>query len=410
MPYPNPPVMASALSSSGSSSAPAPAPTSAPVPVPVPVPVPAHAPAPVPALPRAPGPASGPVTTFYLQRLPPELQLAIFDAALIKPSIHFFKAGFKWNATSTQWHIKYDQFRKAVDKSGYRYQEKLARVCPTAERAVNNSHTVPALIPFRRHPGRVDGAVDLLILKGFALYNRGGKDHLGFLPTRPGLPAPQPNMANYTALRRDFKDFRNIGLAVTRDILRGPGTGNPFRCRRAPVCTIPGTGHGEFGMCPREIAGFIDCCPNIEEFCLVYSSRTQPGTHTARQVQDWFRNRKSILFSLYQHMTNCIGIGPKSDALKVYHGCEQDFVEFHCPGDVNHRGAQFSGGTPCVCPLAPGCFPPGDVWTFNLFTLLAAVQTQLVDPANTFNLPLEKRQNLKLRVLLQELPRGGVWA
>lgn len=63
-----------------------------------------------------------------------------------------------------------------------------------------------------------------------------------------------------------------------------------------------------------------------------------------------------------------------------------------------------------VSALSPrAASPPSDVWTFNLFTLLAAVQTQLVDPANTFNMPLAARQNIKLRVLLQESPEGGVW-
>jgi hypothetical protein len=238
--------------------------------------------------------------------MPPEVQLIVFDAALLKPSIHFFKAGFKWNASSTLWHIKFDQFRKDIDPSGYRFQEELATVCPTAARSFRAQYIVPATIPFSRHPGLVDGATDLIVLKGFDLHNRGMNDHLGFLPTRPGLPGPLPNMANYTALRRDLDGFRNVGMAVTRDLLRNAGTGSPFRCRRAPVCTIAGTGHGEFGICPREIAGFIDCCPAIQEFCLVLSFRTNPRTDTARQVQEWFRNRKSILCSRYQHMTNDI--------------------------------------------------------------------------------------------------------
>lgn len=41
-----------------------------------------------------------------------------------------------------------------------------------------------------------------------------------------------------------------------------------------------------------------------------------------------------------------------------------------------------------ICSLAPGCFPPNDVWTFNLFTLLPAVQTELVNPSNTLRIAL----------------------
>lgn len=72
-------------------------------------------------------------------------------------------------------------------------------------------------------------------------------------------------------------------------------------------------------------------------------------------------------------MTNDIGIGPKSDALKKYHGFEQDFVEFHCPGDVGHRGPQFSGETVCVCPLASGCYPSYDICIYNALILFVVV-------------------------------------
>jgi hypothetical protein len=90
-------------------------------------------------------------STFFLQRMPPEIQLIVFDAALLKPSIHFFKAGFKWNATSTMWHIKFDQFRKDIDTSGYRFQEELAAICPTAECPVSKSSLTRATTFYRHH-------------------------------------------------------------------------------------------------------------------------------------------------------------------------------------------------------------------------------------------------------------------
>lgn len=56
--------------------------------------------------------------------------------------------------------------------------------------------------------------------------------------------------------------------------------------------------HSDVGRyCCRNIAGLIDCFPDIREFCLVLCPHSAIKTDQGHRVVEWYDNRKYTLLS-----------------------------------------------------------------------------------------------------------------
>lgn len=227
------------------------------------------------------------VTPFPLQLLPMELQIQVWRETICKPLIHFLDIAVAPDTMTWSPKLRPRACKKEKDDSGWRLQEFFSGLCLASSSAAEvwpESHR--AVISLPEGIITVDGYTDLLCL-GIA---PGFRHH--WYPLDPQRPL---NLPRTQAI---FRGFRNIGFTLRpQSEKESAHEGNPFlclseRCSGRRFCL-------KDAMCPREIANFIDCCPDIEVFYLVIpltelvaQSTTPPQP---KKMRKWSRDRRCPL-------------------------------------------------------------------------------------------------------------------
>jgi hypothetical protein len=235
--------------------------------------------------------------SFPLLMLPFELQTMVFAEAMneatSKPGIQWINARIVWtDAAKTTWSISFTPLAKNRDNSTYRTLSDLASISDSATEAARSigrglqSFQVGA----RNHP--MDRERDVLCLKTPGLFafprerNTPNTRHEGIY-WHPNSQIPSYGTIHYESVWPTMRGFEKVGLCYQDS---DGDASAPFLC-------YSGTHRDDhmtrrlYDICHKELAGFIDCCPNIKEFFLVLAVRMVPGKSPARRLQSWEKDR-----------------------------------------------------------------------------------------------------------------------
>lgn len=202
------------------------------------------------------------------QDLPVEIQTAIFQEALQKPSVHWL-AVVKQNYTQT-WGVKISPLPKKNDPSGYRYLNGLKRVCKSAYAAVRLATLESFSIRFSMLPNTADAMTDLFVLEFRRSTRVGTGNNIDYIDScywHPMNTVVNPR-CDVLSMRQRFRDMRKVAITYKPTHSHShPGPGVPFRCLwihpQTQTC-LP-----TFRVCPVELAGFIDCLPDLETLYII---------------------------------------------------------------------------------------------------------------------------------------------
>jgi hypothetical protein len=218
------------------------------------------------------------LSSFPFLRLPPELQLAVFIEAVPKPGVHWVNMKAVFHDNGTRWSFKFVPIVKYLDDSLYRYSSEMATTCPLAARAISCiSGGDPALqVGIRRQP--IDVHNDLVCVKVSNSIHSGIFWHQDS-QSNPRYPT-SPTI-RYDAVTDTLKGYEKLGLFCQTDFVYG----TPFQCSNC----MP----SHYNVCPKEISGWIDCCPDIKEFYLVLNRKMWWASRPATAVKEWCVKCKS---------------------------------------------------------------------------------------------------------------------
>lgn len=188
------------------------------------------------------------------------------------PYIHFCEAELVTRQGEQSLSVK--PFPSRTDDSGYLLN-------PRPHIRISEE----AIIPFPYQPVKVNGANDLLCLK---LYDKRRLWHPQHTLETKGMSPESRDEIKYA-----LEGFRKVGILLNERVGRSRDkTWAPFRCfKGGQQCTHEVSSHG---MCPIQIAGFIDCCEEIEEFYFVLPVHMTRNNKTAKGVaiREWSDTRK----------------------------------------------------------------------------------------------------------------------
>jgi hypothetical protein len=188
------------------------------------------------------------------------------------PYIHFCEAEVVTQQGEQNLSVR--PLPSRTDDSGYLLHSQ-ARI-PISEEA---------FIPFPIQPMKVNGANDLLCLK---LYDKRRLWHPKHTRETKGMSRESRDEIKFA-----LEGFKKIGILLNERVGRSRDrTWAPFRCFRGGAeCTHEVFSHG---MCPTQIAGFVDCLEEIEEFYFVLPVHMTRQNRTAKGVamREWSDDRE----------------------------------------------------------------------------------------------------------------------
>jgi hypothetical protein len=223
-------------------------------------------------------------SSFPLLNMPSELQIAVFIEAVPKPAVHFFNAKIVWHDNKTRWSMKFLPVPKSSDDSLYRYSSELAKLCPSAEKAMRciGGGSPKFQVGMRQY--HIDIETDILCLHTPGLFqypavkDKANTRRLGIY-WHPDSQHRDPKI-NFDAVRAAMRGYERVAVYCNG---RDTGTA-PF------TCNDPTSDSHEFGICPAQLAGFIDCCPDIKHFYIILGTGhgSRPGSQRSVRIQQWF--------------------------------------------------------------------------------------------------------------------------
>ena len=216
--------------------------------------------------------------------LPFELQVAVWIEALNKPSIHFCTAKVILYNNNTCWAPELKTVMRSQDDSAWRGHEELAQVCDSASRAFSVAYGAGSRIEV--------GMTERWVAKANMLCFRATK----FLKDEPWMhmhhqkiywhldDQTQDPRIDYTRTQSLFHGVERIGL-----VFAGIEPGDYW-----PFGTFSGHQGQRHAYSSKQLAGFIDCAPDVKEFFHVFAVRTQRKSRRAQEIRQWCKTRKSI--------------------------------------------------------------------------------------------------------------------
>jgi len=224
--------------------------------------------------------------------LPFELQVCVWLEAISKPSINFCDGIFE-SAPGRTWYPKLQAIPRYKDDSAYLVHEKLAGISPSAARALSVAHGGRATL-------RLDGQMHWMA-KEIDILCFGSLNHPYMAAFEPvwhpdayredstTFQVPYRGAAiDYTQTQQVYSGFERVGIKQ-QGSCEDPEF-SLFPCRCVGDVGIFGLPHAF--VCPLQVAGFIDCFPDIKEFVIVYMSRAGTGGLWGRTVQTRCDNRE----------------------------------------------------------------------------------------------------------------------
>lgn len=214
-------------------------------------------------------PPAPPSQLTRFQSLPLEIQMAIFKEALRKPSVQFLMVE-KQISQQRNWDVKITPVPKRSDPSGYRYLEGLKTVCDAAKAAVRWATIESKSIQFRHLPNTVDTATDLFVME-FRRYRDQPWEVMRlrdcFWNPLHEVIRPFLHRGN---VRRKFHGMCRAGVTykyshTSSSYLHATV---PFKCLLGHTANN-GSCLTSYKICPVELAGFIDCLPDLETFYII---------------------------------------------------------------------------------------------------------------------------------------------
>ncbi|KAJ9131378.1 hypothetical protein NKR19_g9548 [Coniochaeta hoffmannii] len=160
-------------------------------------------------------------------------------------------------------------------------------------------------------------------------------------PLDPLYTTPAPEQGIYWHPRSQTHLSREINYGSTQNTMGGFEKVG-LSCRDAPalafapfLChSIPSHQTNDGGaICERELAGFIDCCPDIKDFFLVLEVRMVSSNGNATRFRQWEMERPE----------------DPLESLHTFHGKPRTYHEIHTSAAVQN----FPGSGVCSCPNAP---------------------------------------------------------
>lgn len=213
-----------------------------------------------------------PATSFHLNQLPTELQHMIWSEVLKRPSCHHFKLRKGDDGSNpNHWVIHLSEKRPMYDPSTYRHWKELHKLknvsfgtafrrCTTQIQPITLRSSKP---PLYRATAAIDVPTDLIILD----FDRGSTS-TPFTWFEHATLGPFGTM-NIRTVRSRLQHFRKV--AIHWNDKQAPAAhGGPFQCYCAPG---PAAFCSQLKACPLELACFLDCFQNLEEFYLVVDVR-----------------------------------------------------------------------------------------------------------------------------------------
>lgn len=210
-----------------------------------------------------------PATSFPINRLPTELQHMIWFYVLKGPSCHHFKVVKReGNADPNEWVVFISEKRSRDDASAYRRWKELHKIRSLSFETAFRRYTaqiqrIPLLStapPKYKATAAIDAPNDLVIFD----FGRGSTsplfawfEHFGY--------GPQGAM-KINIIRSRLQHFRKVAIRWS-DKHADAANGGPFMCYCAPGAEAAFC--SEMKACPLELACFLDCFPNLEEFYIV---------------------------------------------------------------------------------------------------------------------------------------------
>lgn len=295
-----------------------------------------------------------PGTSFKnMQLLPAELQIQIWkDAQRSSPAVHFCVAraieniDYYDNLHNTKTcSLELSPAQKITDDSAWRINTPLSHICSAALRASFIRPEHEALLRLTQGTHRIAGHTDLLCLKmNFGIPD--GKPH--HVWPRGNNFSLHDGSIDHDAVKQQLKGFHKIGLWNEPD-----DPWRKFTCLTMQFAIGAVCGHRLFpeAICPIQLAGFIDSCPDIEEFYLVvpkYGVTPTSKSRKAKEARTWSASRKSMIFRCHNHnqrfkYTNHDVCGRRSVPEKIY--WEEELIcrspqPLSAPGQL-HASAQY---------------------------------------------------------------------
>jgi len=224
----------------------------------------------------------GPVF-HYFGKLPIEIQTKIITEALRKPQMHFARAVMK--NTTSRWQMNIHPVTKSLDRSGFRFLNKLRFLSPAFAIAVrlataeNNSK-----LHFPVLSNNIDASTDIVCLHfepltgpySFPAWHQ----DLWFLSTLRNHP-----LINTKLIRTHFAAIRRLALVYDKKYVEAESRRSFFRCYHT---TYPSP-HAEWRFCPHELAGFIECFPSLETFYILLDRGGFRKVHgSVKDYAQWF--------------------------------------------------------------------------------------------------------------------------
>ncbi len=212
----------------------------------------------------------------HFPRLPPELQNIVWDEALRKPSVHFFKPTPCQDSSTPQgWYYRLGRSSRGKnDTSGYLHLQELSKVCQSAAKAVQlaegEMHRISFtqyLDPRNRNRPRIkeapiDKALDLVCIDFTknARTNDGAEFQVWSRNLGPTF--------NTVPFKRDKVVALHAGI---RRVALEYAAKNPDCGESSAVfqCLERDNTHLKWKMCPEELAAYLDTFPDLEAVYII---------------------------------------------------------------------------------------------------------------------------------------------
>ncbi|KAK0729494.1 hypothetical protein B0H67DRAFT_650683 [Lasiosphaeris hirsuta] len=304
---------------------------------------------------------------FPILKLPFELQCKIWTEAIRKPNIHFIRAKKVINDTTNTWGLEILPVPKSTDTSGFRQQVELATICPSAKEAVYMANAEKQKLPFKLLKGIGDAATDVVAIKFESPKNVKKLLSVPRETWAPGWQVLNPAL--------DADQVASVFAGIRRAAVKysgppSPDTMNSLFCRRYHFGCPE-----KFRACPDEVAGFVDCLPNVEilYFILDPGSPNASAGKYGRGARRFQKQAEEYLefafFNLTQQERMDMGV-------EVFHSTDGLYLEL---------------SRAVVTRCDPWAFHPPKTWE---------VRNRLQTGAGPFRKSLAQRQALQLKVLV----------
>lgn len=225
------------------------------------------------------GPSQQAVPSFPLQRLPFEVQMLVFEQVIRKPLTtgftHFCDLILVTDRRDkTRFKVSFSPLRVSSqrDDSVFREHEQLAKLCSASYRAIYGT-SGPVILRFARSEHKVYGARDLLCLTNVTGFDNDSRLSRTVDIWHPSLHVNQTPTIDHAEVQQLFGGVQKIAFMSSEKKFS----------------------HNHWW--PQELARFIDCCLDIEEFYILYQMydvRPQNTSSNARNFRTWSETRKYL--------------------------------------------------------------------------------------------------------------------